>query len=364
MSTRVMIVGGFLGAGKTTLLLEAARQLTTRGYKVGLVTNDQGRNLVDTALVKAQEYPVTEVSGGCFCCNFPDLVGALERLYRDVNPDIVLAEPVGSCTDLVATTLRPLAAYYPGQFEVAPLSILIDPLRELALLPPDVDYLYRRQLAEAEFAILNKTDRLSAEEQKRQLDSIKFLCPNARVMALSALTGDGVAEWLESGLGMVNDSPETMDLDYARYADAEAALGWLNASGRVNADAPFSVVEWTTHLLEWLGEACITQNVPIAHIKVHVNAGNAAYKASLTRADLPITWSLHPEDVSTAQIDFILNARVNTTPTILEALTHRAIEAVKIDAGVRHYFTHFECFSPLPPNPTYRLGADRKAITR
>src|SRR4051812_48114935 len=99
MTTRLIIVGGFLGAGKTTLMLQAARLLTASGYRVGLVTNDQGANLVDTALVSQQHFPVTEVSGSCFCCAFPDLLWALRQLHEQIQPDVVLAEPVGSCTD-------------------------------------------------------------------------------------------------------------------------------------------------------------------------------------------------------------------------------------------------------------------------
>src|SRR5256885_871381 len=103
MSTRLIIVGGFLGAGKTTLLLQSARRLTERGYRVGLVTNDQGKDLVDTTLLSQENFPVTEVAGSCFCCAFPDLLQALSQLQDAVQPDVVLAEPVGSCTDLVST---------------------------------------------------------------------------------------------------------------------------------------------------------------------------------------------------------------------------------------------------------------------
>ena len=55
---RLIIAGGFLGAGKTTLLLTAARRLAERGYRVGLITNDQGDDLVDTALGKGAELPI------------------------------------------------------------------------------------------------------------------------------------------------------------------------------------------------------------------------------------------------------------------------------------------------------------------
>ncbi|MEI8376830.1 MAG: GTP-binding protein, partial [Planctomycetota bacterium] len=49
MKTRLILVGGFLGAGKTTMLWEASRRLVERGLRVGLITNDQAPELVDTA---------------------------------------------------------------------------------------------------------------------------------------------------------------------------------------------------------------------------------------------------------------------------------------------------------------------------
>ena len=50
---RSVMIGGFLGAGKTTSVLRFGRWLTDRGLRVGLVTNDQGGGLVDTALAGA-----------------------------------------------------------------------------------------------------------------------------------------------------------------------------------------------------------------------------------------------------------------------------------------------------------------------
>ena len=46
---KLLLIGGFLAAGKTTMLWETARALAKRNYKVGLITNDQAPDLVDTA---------------------------------------------------------------------------------------------------------------------------------------------------------------------------------------------------------------------------------------------------------------------------------------------------------------------------
>jgi G3E family GTPase len=51
MIDKLILVGGFLGAGKTTLLAEAAKRLAKEGKSVGLITNDQAPELVDTRLL-------------------------------------------------------------------------------------------------------------------------------------------------------------------------------------------------------------------------------------------------------------------------------------------------------------------------
>src|SRR5688572_8537282 len=105
---RFIMLGGFLGAGKTTTIARLARTYQDRGLKVGIVTNDQAADLVDTHLLRSQGFDVGEVAGACFCCKFNDLTDTIGKLEADQRPDVVLAEPVGSCTDLVATVMQPI----------------------------------------------------------------------------------------------------------------------------------------------------------------------------------------------------------------------------------------------------------------
>ncbi|MBI1878780.1 MAG: cobalamin biosynthesis protein [Chloroflexi bacterium] len=355
MATCLVLVGGFLGAGKTTLLLQAARRLIAQGYRVGLVANDQGQGLVDTALAQQQGIPVAEVAGGCFCCRFPDLLAALRQLQEMVQPEVILAEPVGSCTDLMATVLRPLQTYYSGQFQLAPLTILLDSQRQMAAFPAMVDYLYRRQLAEAEVIALNKSDLfdpITLDEKRRELQATY---PQAQVMSLSARTGAGLAEWLELVLGASSRIETALDLDYATYAEAEACLGWLNAKGALAAGRPFSPAEWLTETLTHLGQTLAAQGAAIAHLKLHLTTLTAALKASLTQSDGAISWDLRPTNADTEWAEFILNARVNTDPHTLETIVRQVVPQVKPPPDLTCHFTQFECFSPLPPKPTYRL---------
>jgi G3E family GTPase len=53
----VHVVGGFLGAGNTMAIRRLARHLSERGERVAVVTNDPGRALVDTELVRRSVPP-------------------------------------------------------------------------------------------------------------------------------------------------------------------------------------------------------------------------------------------------------------------------------------------------------------------
>ena len=135
----IACVGGFLGAGKTTALVRAARELMRRGLRVGVITNDQGDALVDTEVMRGFGLPTEEITGGCFCCKFDELVDHAQRLLDQAQPDVILAEAVGSCADLSATVYQPLRRYYADQFDLAPLSIFVEPSRLRAFAGGDAE---------------------------------------------------------------------------------------------------------------------------------------------------------------------------------------------------------------------------------
>ncbi len=159
MKPAVIFVGGFLGAGKTTLILAAARELKQRGMRCAAILNDQSDALVDTQLAELHGVPSGEVTEGCFCCRLSDLTTQLDAM-RAYAPDVIFAEPVGSCTDISATVLHPLLD--DGAYRVAPLTVLVDPsvqrrcMRENA--DGDIAFLFRKQLEEADLVCMTKSD--------------------------------------------------------------------------------------------------------------------------------------------------------------------------------------------------------------
>src|SRR5437763_1883684 len=193
------MVGGFLGAGKTTTLARLAKFYTDRGQRVGIVTNDQAQDLVDTHNLRGQGLSVEEVAGACFCCKFDDLLSKVEQLKTSGQPHVILAEPVGSCTDLVATVVQPLKDLYGQRFEVAPYAVLFKPSHGLKILKgdkgsgfsPKAAYIFRKQLEEADAIAINRVDELGPEAAAELAGLVAREFPGVPVLRLSARTGQG-----------------------------------------------------------------------------------------------------------------------------------------------------------------------------
>src|SRR5438270_6892973 len=273
---RFVMIGGFLGAGKTTTLARLARAYRERGQRVGLVTNDQAQDLVDTNSLRAQGFPVEEVAGACFCCRFNDLVSNVGRLQERERPDVLLAEPVGSCTDLVATVVQPLRDLYGSRFEVAPYPVLFKPSHGLRILRNEADsgfspkaaYIFRKQLEEADAIVLNRIDELSPAVLNEIAVLVEKDYPDVPLLPVSAKTGQGFEALTELLDQAGNFGRKILDIDYDIYAEGEAELGWLNSSVHITAATPFALDELLVDVVSRLRTSLATTGGEIADLKV------------------------------------------------------------------------------------------------
>jgi len=362
MAVPLLIVGGFLGAGKTTLVERAARLLSAEGLRVGIVTNDQAADLVDTGLLAARGFAVGEVSGSCFCCDLPSLLSQAEKLEQGFGADVLLAEPVGSCTDLSATIFQPLKHRYASAFRLGRLSVLVDPQRLAALrsgspadaLHPSAAYILRKQLEEADLIVVTKMDVLSADEQAALRASLAAEFPGQEVHFLSSLDCKGVREWLRAVRGDGTIGSRILDGDYDTYAEGEAVLGWLNA--RIDLASTGAPVDWhafVSSLLRGLQDAFAARSLPIGHVKLLLSTRDAHLFASLTRTAGSLSYQ--GEAGSSHEAALILNARVETAPETLEALVRDALSAAAADR-VRASVRTLRSLRPGRPVPTFRYS--------
>lgn len=362
---RYIMVGGFLGAGKTTAILKLAQTLTAAGRRVGLITNDQSVGLVDTAMLQAHGFAVEEITGGCFCCRFNSLVEAADRLTVEARPDVFVAEPVGSCTDLRASVSYPLRRLYGDAYSIAPLTVLVDPVRALRALEIEpgrsfsqkVLYVYHKQLEEADLILINKCDAIEAPRVARLYDALRERYPRSSVLTVSARTGAGLDAWLDRLAVQQADEAGNLAIDYVEYAEGEALLGWLNATVRVSGPA-FDGNAFLGDVARHIHRRLEADDIEIAHLKMTLAP------AEDEGSDLAVFNQVrneHQGELSHMLMDeleegeLILNLRAEGDPEILRAAALAALAETSRRAGVAHELGHVEHFRPAPPTPTYRL---------
>jgi G3E family GTPase len=363
---RYIMIGGFLGAGKTTAVARLAQRMTDRGLRVGLITNDQGSELVDTKMLRSKGFATEEIPGGCFCCRFNSLMEAADRLGEASRPDVFIAEPVGSCTDLVATVTYPLRRIYGDNFSIAPLSVLVDPIRARRVLgleeggnfSPKVVYIYRKQLEEADVIVVSKCELLGRAQLDELEAALRREFPLATVIAASPREGTNLNSWF----GLIESAEQqprgTMEVDYGTYAEGEALLGWLNATIQVTAEDEFDAQEILMALAMSLQARLSASAAEVAHLKMTLSPdgalGGEVAVINLVRTDYRPELCLQlDEPVEGGQI--ILNLRAEADPDALAGAVRAAIiDLQSVRSGLELKLDHLEHFRPGKPMPTHR----------
>ena len=352
---KLILVGGFLGSGKTTLLAEAANRLAKQGKSVGLVTNDQAPELVDTRLLTSagnnKHWGVSELAGSCFCCNFNGFVNSVKSLTGK-GATIIIAEPVGSCTDLTATIVHPLKKFQPD-WKLAPLTVLVDPKRlpeilgnENSIVDPDALYIMELQMAESDRILVSKSDLLSDAEKRDIQSQLEKRYPGKKIGFISSKSGDGFDAWLSEIQSATDVGSTIVPVDYDRYAHGEAVLGWLNATATVTPNADGKRL--LTDLLTAFHSEIKKTNTEVGHVKAIVNVDGKEWVGNLTslKGDVDI----RETEPKSGDAVLILNARVQTSPEALETLVRELCERFGITINT------LRCLMPGRPVPTHRLA--------
>ena len=357
-TTRLILVGGFLGAGKTTMLWEATRRIMERGQRIGLITNDQAPDLVDTAILLHNDVKVAEGSGSCFCCNLNGLINAMKQVRDDANADVIIAEPVGSCTDLSATIIQPLRENIGRELLISPLSVMADPERLTAImnggtagLHSSAAYIFRKQLEESDIILISKTDLLKPADLELLTDKVKLNFPDAEVMTVSAITGEGIDEWLNTVMNRTNSGQRLAEVDYDVYAEGEAVLGWLNTTIELKGEQTNWDV-FARKLMQDLSEQFDSRKAAVGHVKIILEAGNDFMNGNLT--GLNNTLNFRGSAGTSSEARLTLNARVEMSPVELELIIRKTLD-VNAKDNVKIKIVALRSLSPGRPNPTFRF---------
>ena len=357
-----IMIGGFLGAGKTTTVARLARHYMLQGKRVGIITNDQTTDLVDTYSLRSQGFEVGEVAGSCFCCNFDALTSTVAELGAGKLPEVILAEPVGSCTDLVATVIRPLTEVYGVPLDIAPYGVILKPGHGLRILrgdhssgfSPKANYIFRKQIEEADFVVINRIDELPAEQINELQALIEAEYPGRHILRCSAKSGEG----FDALIAMLEQRGQfgrrVMEVDYDVYAEGEAELGWLNSQVTVNSESEFPLDELLMELIGGVHGRLLSSNAEAAHLKViglcDVSYAVANLVSNATGAELSLASS-----AKTKMANVVVNARVATDPAELEMIVREELDAVCSARSLSHQVVSLQSFRPGRPVPSHRI---------
>ncbi len=356
---RFIMLGGFLGAGKTTSIARLAGTFQSRGERVAVITNDHASELVDSHTLQSLGFNVGEIAGACFCGNLDDLIAAVDRVGMSIRPDVVLVEPVGSCTDLVSTVIRPLQRLFAERFDVAPYGVLLKPSHGLKILrglpgsgfSPRAEYIFRTQLEEADFVVINRIDQLSAEQVAELADRLHEQYPTTPVLRTSATTGEGFDALVQFLDQRGKFGSRLLTVDYEQYAAGEAELGWLNGNYLLHGQALFDLNRLVLGVVERLRALFADADMEPGHLKaIGLWEGDCSV-ANLVASDLPAEFSRQARGL-VAKAHLIINARVAADPDLLRTMVADSLQAAAQEQQVLVSDQQTQSFRPgLPMQP-------------
>jgi hypothetical protein len=291
------------------------------------------------------------------------LLDTIGRLGARQRPEVLLAEPVGSCTDLVATVVQPLKRLFDAEFSIAPYAVILKPSHGRRVLrnergsgfSPKAAYILRKQLEEADAILINRIDELDPDEVRELEDLVAAHSPGVPVLRISARTGAGFEGLLELLDQQGDFGRRVLDIDYDTYAEGEAELGWLNSSLRVTSFRKFALDELLLEIVGALRDRLAAAGAETAHLKTIGLWEGFFGVANLVSSDSPPELSL-ASYCEVRDIDLIVNARVACDPAVLETHVRAVVEEC---CAARHATVEFrstQSFRPGRPVPTHRFA--------
>jgi G3E family GTPase len=306
--------------------------------------------------------PAVEVTGGCFCCHFDDLEARLIQLKQTAKPDVIFAESVGTCADIVATVVKPLLELRNEVITPTSFSVFTDARllrRRLLDLPmpfsDEVVYIFDKQIEEAGILVINKRDLLSESDAKELILLAQTMFPSKVLKVQNSLDPGDIGDWI-SLLNVTSNKLTTtsLDIDYHRYGTGERKLAWLDETVILHTlDSEGRTAAIT--FLAALTNAISVQNLPIGHVKVIIKGACESVKLSFVAEDVP-GWENDIPDLSGTCISILLNARVEGDPHLLREIVHSSVLATESGGFTQVEEKAITSSHPGFPKPTHRIG--------
>ena len=356
--TRMLVLGGYLGAGKTTLAINLAKQLKERRDKsVSIIMNDQGDVLVDTEYSKDAGFDTRDIMGGCFCTNFDKFVSSARTLVTTGKPDVIIAEPIGTSTNIMSSVVAPMRSLHPDEFSIAPFTVVVDCVRALDILSvkekrteETVDIIPAHQIREAEIVILSKADLASKDQIAKIKKKVLEILPGVRIIESSSVDLRNIDEIMDIILSDELSTKAPTGEQNKGFAFEKAKLGWYSGTFDITPTDDVDMYSLETDLMKGVAAEYGTKS--IVHVKVLVESPEAAAKMSMVEETIQVDGIYGSRYIKTPG-KLVLNARVVSPPKRLEDTMRKLIDEIPKKYPATLVKTGEKCFTPKPESPSH-----------
>ncbi len=355
--TRLVVLGGYLGAGKTTLAVNLAKSLKSdRGKSTSIIMNDQGDVLVDTEYSKDSGFDTRDIMGGCFCTNFDKFVSSARTLVSTGKPDVIIAEPIGTSTNIMSSVVAPMRSLHPDEFSVAPFTVVVDCVRALDILSQNkqrdvntVDIIPTHQIREAEIIILTKADLVDAGTVGKIKDAVWGILPGIDIIETSSVDLRNVDKIMDMILSDRTSTRAPTGEKNQGFAFEKAKLGWYSGTYELIPKGDVDMYSLESDMMK--GIAADYGAESIVHVKVIIESKEAAAKMSLVQGTMQVDGIYGSRYIKTPG-KLVLNARVVSPPKMLEDTMRKLVESMLEKYPMELKKTGVKCFTPKPVSPS------------
>lgn len=354
------LINGFLGAGKTTAIITAARYLVQQNKKVGIITNDKGRFQVDAAFFQSSMIPTRQVAGGCFRCSFSEFEEEISQLQMQNTPDVIFAESVGSCVDLVNTVFSPIMKNSKIRVGRMTYSVFTDIRlykhwinREPLPFSDEINYLFAKQVEEGNLLLLNKSDTLTSSEKEEILSKTIKIFPQKTILMQNSKNQEDVIIWLNALEKQAANIPQPdFAVDYTLYKKGENDLSWLDHKLLIESPTPEKIKPVLIEMISLLLNEIQRKGIAVGNIKIFLSYPEQGTKLSFTTTDilekntLPNWKELLPE-IKVNAVTVMLNARVYVQADEFKTIFKKAVDKASSFPQVRIQSEKGTSYNPL-----------------
>jgi len=328
------VFSGFLGSGKTTTMMALTKYYTEHFGKAAMISNDLGHGvtLADNKFAQLSGCNASEITDDCICYVNEKLADRLESYYAD-GCELVVSDIPGFGVGALEHVYHGLTEKYPGQFELAPFTVLVEPSTVDLLRggnAGDLHYIYDTQLKEADLIVLNKCDLLTEAQQEADIAWLAVNYPLADTLGISALSGYGLED-LSIALREGSASMRRPDIGYGgqefKHAMGKMSEMYVQYTAQVCCN-DFDGTAYLKEMAEKVKEDIRNDGFGIPHLKLLAWEPEGDFgKVDLigTERDIVIT---HSFEKPCTFIAAILNASASCPADRLEDIIKGAVKEI------------------------------------